>query len=613
MADELASFCKRIQRLNKVITALLEFSNNASTSICSPSYRDTLAQQQNRLNTLEKHVRNADTLNTGGSFEWVDSKIVKSIKFGQYILLEHVNLCSSAVLDRLNPVFEPNGNLLISEKGVSANESAEIVEKAPNFRPFLTIDPKNGELSRAMRNRCVELALAKNTYSADDLRLIVYKNGVHGIVAINCILHIHTRLLQLTEINNCNITHLTQFAFLTASYARIGYDMERAIYVSGMEVYVYSANTDLMGFGLAYYQNQLREIVLDETKKFGLLAPPAAADEDRLRDIVLQSDELHPLTLIKLQTEPLRSLLRYDERAQTALADVFADFTKLDFITIDREQTIKYYIYMLYECSAVSDVELRYLYLEKVLSAHPALKSLSKSLYGCIKHISAHFESPLNELPWNSKLFARIRSYASQPADVKNHKSFCLSAQLVANLLLLPVPQPHTINISDADALTYSQAVAADRVADRYDNMLLQNLSNFITSLREVLRASLDYAHIDVDTFSKIITAYLWYNRLLNISQEKLVVKKQLNRRLMDKLMLHFKWLEKNLLKLLAKILPNYCQLNANYNSSLQQINNYIVSIKQPLNLMRKVYSKHLTYFPPFYQEEQVFVSFLSN
>ncbi|XP_011196368.2 midasin [Zeugodacus cucurbitae] len=606
MADELASFRKRIQRLNKVITALLEHANDGTTATSVPAYKDTLAQQQNRLNTLENHVRNADTLNTGGSFEWVDSKIVKSLKFGQYILLEHVNLCSSAVLDRLNPVFEPNGNLLISEKGVSANESAEIVEKAHNFRAFLTIDPKNGELSRAMRNRCVELAIAKDTYSTDDMRLIVYKNGVRGIVAINCILNVHTRLMQSTEINNYNITHLTQFAFLAASYARIGYDMERAIYVSGMEVYVYSANTDLMGFGLAYYQNQLREIVLDETKRFGLLAPAATVDEDRLRDIVLHSDELHALSLIKLQTAPLRSLLRYDERAQTALADVFAEFDKMDLTTVDRQQIIKYCIYMLYECSAVNDVELRYLYLEKVLSAHPALQGLSKSLYGCIKHISAHFESSLNELPWNNKLFARIRSYASQPADVKNHKSFCLSAQLVANLLLLPVPQSHVTNISDADALTYSQAVAADRVADRYDNVLLQNLSVFITSLREVLSASLDYAHIDVETFSAIITAYLWYNRLLSISQHKLVVQKELNRRLMDQLVLHFKWLEKNLLQLLTKMLPNYCQLNADYNNSLQQVNNYIVSIKQPLNLLRKVYSKQLTYFPPFYQEEQI-------
>ncbi|XP_004526504.1 midasin [Ceratitis capitata] len=607
MSEELTSFRKRIQRLNKVITVLLATTNDALTVTYSTSTKEKLQQQQNRLSILENHVRNADTLNTGGSFEWVDSKIVKSLKCGQYILLEHVNLCSSAVLDRLNPVFEPNGNLLISEKGVSANECAEIVEKAPNFRAFLTIDPKNGELSRAMRNRCVELAIAKDPYSVDDMRLIVYNNGVRGLRAINCILDIHKRLMQSTEINNYNITHLAQFAFLTASYARIGYDMERAIYVSGMEVYVYAANTDLMGFGLPYYQNQLREIVLAESKKFAANAAKyVAADEDRLRDIVLHSDELHALSLIKLQTEPLRSLLRHNEDAQNVLTEMFADFAHVDLTKVEQTQLLKYYIYMLYECSSIGDAELRYLYLTKLLNSQADLQNLSQSLFACIKHSSTQFESTPDELPWNNKLFPRIRAYASQPADAKNHKSFCLSAQLVAHLLLLPLPQPRKININDTDALAYSQALAAGGIADRYENVLLQNLAIFMASLREVLSASLDYAHIDLSTFSSIVTAYLWYNRLLSIAQEQLVERKQLNRQLMDKLVLHFKWLEKNLLRLLTQMLPNYCQLNADFNGSLLKINNYIVSIKEPLNLMRKVYNKHLTHFAPFYQEKQI-------
>ncbi|XP_017477860.1 PREDICTED: midasin, partial [Rhagoletis zephyria] len=603
MSDELMSFRKRIQRLGVVIDKLLQSTSDQSATSYS---KDTLVQQQSRLNTLENHVRNADSLNTGGSFEWVDSKIVKSLKFGQYILLEHVNLCSSAVLDRLNPVFEPNGNLLISEKGVSANESAEIVEKAPNFRAFLTIDPKNGELSRAMRNRCVELAIAKDTYCVDDMRLIVYLNGVRGMRAINSILNVHTRFLHSTEINSFNISHLTQFAFLTASYARIGYDTERAIYVSGMEVYVYAAITDLMGFGLAYYQNQLREIVLDECRKFRAGASPQHEDDNRLAPILLHSDELDALSLIKLQAEPLSSLLCFGERAQSALTEVFADFASVDFSRVDTQEIIKYCIYMLYESSTIGDAELRYLYIDKLLSSAPSLRQLSKSLFACIKHISAQFDSSMHPLPWNNKLFSRIRAYATQPADAKNHKSFCLSAQLVAHLLLQPMPERMVSNINDMDAFTYSLTVAANKALDRYDNVLLQNLSTLLARMREVLSATLDYAHIDVHTFSAIITAYLWPNRLLAMSQQKLVVNKVLNRNLMDKLVLHFKWLEKNLLQLLTTMLPNYCQLNAEFNNSLQKINNYVLSIKLPLNLMRKVYNKNLIHFAPFYQEEQI-------
>ncbi|XP_067631337.1 midasin isoform X1 [Eurosta solidaginis] len=617
MSDELLSFRKRIQRLNKVIDVLLPCASSNDSSLSSSMdaslFQTTLIQQQQqqRLKTLEQHVRNADTLNTGGSFEWIDSKIVKSLKFGQHILLEHVNLCSSAVLDRLNPVFEPNGNLLISEKGVTANEGAEVVEKAPNFRAFLTIDPKNGELSRAMRNRCIELALAKENYNTDDMRLIVYLNGVRGMNAINCILKIHTRLTNSTEINNYNISHLTQFAFLTASYARIGYEMERAIYVSGMEVYVYAANADLIGYGLAYYQDQLRVIVLDESKKHGKNnTTPTIEDEDRFADIMLHADQLDVLALIKLQTQPLKSLLNIAvvDDIQAHLTAVFVEFADVNFLKLERAEIMRYCIYMLYEASTMRDVEMRFLYLEKLLcsSSFSDLQNLSKSLFDCIKHVSAQFDSTLQQLPWNTKLFPRIRAYATQPAHDKNHKSFCLSAQLIAHLLLQPIPQSSESNTSVMNALTYSQAIVARRFVDRYDNLLLRSLSNFLKSLPAVLSASMDYAHIDMNTFTALITAYLWHNRLLGVTQMQLLIRDELNRSLMDKLMLHFKWLEKNLLELLSSMFPNYCQLNAEFNESLQGIREYLLSIKAPLNLMRKVYNKHLTYFAPFFQEEQI-------
>jgi midasin len=104
---------------------------------------------------------------------------VKSIKFGQFICLEHVNLASSAILDRLNPVMEPNGTLLISEKGVGDDSEPENIAKHENFRIFITMDPKHGEISRAMRNRCIELAITKENYSEDDLRRIIYMKGIN--------------------------------------------------------------------------------------------------------------------------------------------------------------------------------------------------------------------------------------------------------------------------------------------------------------------------------------------------------------------------------------------------------------------------------------------------
>jgi len=96
-------------------------------------------------------------------FQWMDGVLARAMTEGSWLLLENVNLCPSSVLDRLNPVMETNGELLMAECGVQKDENAElghrVIKAHPNFRVFLTMDPENGEVSRAMRNRCIEIAL----------------------------------------------------------------------------------------------------------------------------------------------------------------------------------------------------------------------------------------------------------------------------------------------------------------------------------------------------------------------------------------------------------------------------------------------------------------------
>lgn len=70
---------------------------------------------------------------------------------GSWLLVDNVNLCSAAVLDRLNGLLEPNGVLTVSEKGVDENGKMFIVKPHKDFRIFLTMDPKNGEISRFVR------------------------------------------------------------------------------------------------------------------------------------------------------------------------------------------------------------------------------------------------------------------------------------------------------------------------------------------------------------------------------------------------------------------------------------------------------------------------------
>ncbi|SJM84125.1 related to Midasin [Zygosaccharomyces bailii] len=89
-------------------------------------------------------------------FEWFDGMLVEAVEKGSWLVLDNANLCSPSVLDRLNSLLENDGVLIINERS-EENGEPRVVVPHPNFRLFLTVNPKYGELSRAMRNRGVEI------------------------------------------------------------------------------------------------------------------------------------------------------------------------------------------------------------------------------------------------------------------------------------------------------------------------------------------------------------------------------------------------------------------------------------------------------------------------
>lgn len=62
--------------------------------------------------------------------------------------MENVNLCSPAILDRLNGLLEAGGVLTLGEKGVDYKGDLVTITPHPNFRLFFTMDPQRGEISR---------------------------------------------------------------------------------------------------------------------------------------------------------------------------------------------------------------------------------------------------------------------------------------------------------------------------------------------------------------------------------------------------------------------------------------------------------------------------------
>ncbi|KAI5117001.1 hypothetical protein M0805_002669 [Coniferiporia weirii] len=100
---------------------------------------------------------------SGPRFEWVDGPLVRAMKNGEWLLLDNANLCSPSVLDRLNSLCELGGSLTLTEKGL--DQDTLIPHR--DFRLIMTVDCQRGDISRAMRNRGIEITLDINDTWSD--------------------------------------------------------------------------------------------------------------------------------------------------------------------------------------------------------------------------------------------------------------------------------------------------------------------------------------------------------------------------------------------------------------------------------------------------------------
>lgn len=152
-------------------------------------------------------------------FEWFDGLLVQAVTRGDWLVLDNANLCNPSVLDRLNSLLETNGTLIINE---CSNDDGlpRVLTPHPNFRLFLTVDPKYGELSRAMRNRCVEVYMEGLEYRAttfDKSCLGIQKTDANDITERmeNLVVHEqHNEAKPMTSYVPCNESALRPFAVI---------------------------------------------------------------------------------------------------------------------------------------------------------------------------------------------------------------------------------------------------------------------------------------------------------------------------------------------------------------------------------------------------------------
>ncbi|XP_065866775.1 midasin [Euphorbia lathyris] len=125
----------------------------------------------NELKKVEKEISKLQeylqSRQFSAKFEWVPGLLVKAIENGEWVVLENANLCNPTVLDRINSLVEPSGSITVNECG-NVDGCPVVLHPHPNFRMFLTINPSFGEVSRAMRNRGVEIFMMQPYWLLDE-------------------------------------------------------------------------------------------------------------------------------------------------------------------------------------------------------------------------------------------------------------------------------------------------------------------------------------------------------------------------------------------------------------------------------------------------------------
>lgn len=144
------------------LTQLLDlWKTFQSDDIVPEDFRKALSAVSTLLPYLRSSIEALSDLlssphNSRSRFVWNDGILVDAVEQGSWLVLDNANLCNPSVLDRLNALLEPNGVLAMSEQHSAVSDS-RVIKPHPNFRIFLTVDPRYGELSRAMRNRSLEI------------------------------------------------------------------------------------------------------------------------------------------------------------------------------------------------------------------------------------------------------------------------------------------------------------------------------------------------------------------------------------------------------------------------------------------------------------------------
>ena len=197
----------------------------------------SIAQSREILTAIEAIQRASNHV----AFEWIDGSLIEAIVRGYWVVFDNANFCNASVLDRLNSLLENNGFLLMNECGL-VDGKERVIRPHNNFRIFFVMNPVFGEISRAMRNRCVELFVTpdvdREVVLSDEFDL-VNQFRINDLNLVLLVLQVDHDLREvlLTSLLKLNPRYLTRFARVVADQLEGGHSVRESVRVAAETVY----------------------------------------------------------------------------------------------------------------------------------------------------------------------------------------------------------------------------------------------------------------------------------------------------------------------------------------------------------------------------------------
>ncbi|KAF3421618.1 hypothetical protein E2986_02010 [Frieseomelitta varia] len=537
MSTETKLFLRKTKELSRLVSTMkeLEVSRELGTE---------LLQIEKKLADLSVAVEKDKCLNAGGKFEWVDSVLVKCLRNGTWLLLDQVNLCSPAILDRLNGLLEPNGALTIGEKGVDEDGNVFTVKAHGNFRLFLTMDPRHGEISRAMRNRGVEISIPAPRHfvpsnNSLDVMSLLNSCGIRSVNRQKLLLKVHGALHG----DQYRLNEMLQVALFTSQQTSKGFAFEQSLRNSYREL-CGSLDARSKHEALRKIDETLSEVVEDEK-------PESFYDLDAMSLRTCDLRRNARLAIVKQQgfllKLSLEKLLRNDDTGaqKIDLHDFFDRPPIADATTFLRQLLLDFY-----ERSSLDDLQTRRLWCRNILQWNKFNKL-------------AEMNECLGKEVGNMEFLFRGKSALGVPLNLIEPPTFSnnLVIALYFRLISLDCDSERDLH-RDKDVMylkEYSSAVCSGRLSTNLKNEpLILQFAEMADHFGKIIETILRDENLSINDreYVELRDDLKWYQRFRQIGETKLIDKSRgvfLDvREISSHLNVHYKWLTKFIKKLLA-------------------------------------------------------------